>query len=287
MNSPQRRRSPCSFLAPFAALLLAVGLVLAPAAAAAPPAKPKAPTLASTAQYKAFVGLVKKLDSLAGQPTTGAQKATWEAELSAKKEATARKSEALFLRSQQEAQAQANRKQKADTTLIRGNEHEEVLAVETEFKEKLEKAARNYQSVLNRISDDHHGLEDKLHEEIDKLRIQKAKANGAAAKAKVQEQITKLSKAVGENRTKEKEDRAATAGNYRNQKEKLTGNRAAKKAAAEEAADEVVAHIARHYRKAFDNKKASLQGKRDTQLAYLEVKLEQGRLDVASMPAVG
>lgn len=230
---------------------------------------------------------MKKLDSLAGQPTTGAQKATWEAELSAKKEATARKAEALFLRSQQEAQAAVNREQKADTTLVRAKEHEEVLAVEAEFKVKLEKAARNYQSVLNRISENHHGLEDELHEEIDKLRIKKAKAQGAAAKAKVQRQITTFTKAVGENRTVEKQERAETAGNYRNQKEKLTTNKLAKKSEVEEGADEVVAHIARHYKKTFNNKKASFQAKRDTQLAYLELKLEQGRLDVASMPAVG
>ncbi len=280
MNRSHRPRPAVSSLA----LALAALVLLVPTASAA---THKAPTLASSAQYKAFVGLVKKLDGLAGQPTTAAQKATYEAELSAKKEATARKAEALFLRGQGEAQAEANREQQADTTLVRGNEHEEVLAVEVEFKEKLERAARNYQSVLNRISDDHHGLEDKLHEEIDKLRTQKAKAQGAAAKAKVQEQIVKVSKAVGENRAKEKEDRAATAGNYRNQREKLTGNRAAKKAEVEATADEVVAHIARHYKKAFNNKKASLQGKRDTQIAYLELKLEQGRLDVASMPAVG
>jgi hypothetical protein len=75
-------------------------LLLAPSAPAA-----KAPPLATTAQYRAFVEYVKKLDGLAGRPTTAAQKAEYETDLTAKRAAAAHKANALFKRASEEAKA--------------------------------------------------------------------------------------------------------------------------------------------------------------------------------------
>src|SRR5689334_10415313 len=84
-----------------AAVVLAALLLLPAGAAAA-----SAPPLAATAQYKAFVDYVKKLDGIAGQGRSQAQKDKYEAELTAKRSAAAHKANALFKRASEEAKAE-------------------------------------------------------------------------------------------------------------------------------------------------------------------------------------
>src|SRR3954469_25970709 len=91
-------------------------LLLLPAGATA---AGKRPGLASTAQYKAFVEYVKKLDALVGQTTSSAQKATYESELTAKLEAATHKANALFNRGSDEAQAEAEAKFKEQRATVR------------------------------------------------------------------------------------------------------------------------------------------------------------------------
>src|SRR4051794_38703754 len=102
------------------ALAVLLALLALPATGAAKP-----PSLASTAQYKAFVEFVKKLDGLVGQQTTAAQKDTYQAELTAKKEAAAHKANALFNRGSDEAQARFDAKAKEQTEAVRGKEEED------------------------------------------------------------------------------------------------------------------------------------------------------------------
>src|SRR5690348_2844345 len=83
-----------------AGLALAALLLLIPTAQAA-----KAPPLAATSQYKAFVDYVKKLDGIAGQARSQADKDKYEAELTAKRTAAAHKANALFKRASAEAKA--------------------------------------------------------------------------------------------------------------------------------------------------------------------------------------
>src|SRR4051794_35726980 len=94
---------------------LAALLLLSPAALAA-----KAPPLAATAQYKAFVDYVKKLDGIAGQARSAAQKDKYEAELTAKRAAAAHKANALFKRAGAEAQAEYDAKAKEQAAIVRG-----------------------------------------------------------------------------------------------------------------------------------------------------------------------
>ena len=90
--------------------VLVLGLALLALLLAAPGAALaiKAPGLASSSQYKAFVEYVKKLDGLVAQPTSAEQKNTYEAKLTAKKTAATHKANALFKRAGEEAQAEAN-----------------------------------------------------------------------------------------------------------------------------------------------------------------------------------
>ena len=78
-------------------------LLAAPAALAV-----KAPGLASSAQYKAFIEYVKKMEERSSQPTSTETKNTFEAKLTAKKTAAAHKANALFNRASEEAKAEAN-----------------------------------------------------------------------------------------------------------------------------------------------------------------------------------
>jgi len=81
------REPPQRFAGRFVLVVFCAVLLLPAGAMAAG----ERPSLAATAQYKAFVEYVKKLDGLVGQPTSTAQKATYEKELTAKLEAKKRK----------------------------------------------------------------------------------------------------------------------------------------------------------------------------------------------------
>jgi hypothetical protein len=89
--------------------LLAFGAAVSIALLAAPVALAvKAPSLASSAQYKAFVEYVEKMEGRASQPTSSETKDTFEAKLTAKKTAAAHKANALFKRAAEEAKVEAN-----------------------------------------------------------------------------------------------------------------------------------------------------------------------------------
>jgi hypothetical protein len=156
-----------------AATALCAFLLLAPVASAA-----KAPPLASTAQYKALVDYVKKLDGLAGQPTTTAQKAKYEAELTAKKTAAAHKANALFKRASEEAKAEYEAKFKEQAAIVRNVEDDDLEAIEADYAAKLDRATASYQLKLSRIAHGRQTFEATLRERIAALRGLKAKASG-------------------------------------------------------------------------------------------------------------
>jgi len=260
-------------------MLLALGL---PAGAGARP-----PSLASTAQYKAFVEYVKKLDGLVGQPTSAAQKDTYQAELTAKKEAAAHKANALFNRASGEAEARFDAEAKEQTAAVRANEEEDLEALQAEFAAKLEKAGNSYHDKLGRLASGHRKFESRVKGEISDLRAQKAQTPDRARKESIQARITAKIEELKARHEEEKAKRAQLKAGFRQQKEELHAAEARKETAIGEAAEAQVEKIAKHWKKAFDDKKAKLNSKRESQLAYLEAKLEKGRADVASMPAVG
>ncbi len=264
-----------------AALLV---VLLLPAAALGG-SKGKPPSLASTSQYKAFIEYVKKLDGLVGQPTSAAQKGTYETELTAKKEAASHKANALFNRESEEAEAQYNAKAKEQTEAVRRTEEGELETLKAEFRGKFERASASYMEKLEKVDVGHHNYEAHVKEQIAGLRAQKAEATEVAQKNAIQERITGLIDEIRAKRQEGSEKRKSLKSAYREQKEELKAAEAKQETEIGEAAEAKVEVIAKHWKKAFTDKKSKLNSKRESQLAYLLSKLEKGRADVASMPA--
>jgi hypothetical protein len=169
------REQPQRLAGSVLATVLCAALLLPGTAAAAG----KRPSLAATAQYKAFVEYVKKLDGLVGQPTSAAQKDTYQSELTTKLEAATHKANALFTRGSDEAEAEANAKFKQQQATIRRAEGEETEALEAEFSARLRKAAESFREKVLRVETGHRNFEAKVNELIASLRGQKAELRAA------------------------------------------------------------------------------------------------------------
>ncbi len=263
------------------ALLCSLLLLPAPATAAS------RPNLASTAQYKALVEYVKKLDGLVGQETTAAQKDAYQSELTAKLEAATHKANALFNRGSDEAKAETDAKFKEQQAAIRQAEDEEAAALDAEFAAKIRKAAASYREKLERVEIGHRNFAIKVNEQIAALRAKKAETPDLAGKEAIQERLAAKIEQLRAKREERSQKRAQLKEGFRGQKTQL---RQAEKAQLEElqaAADARIQKSSRHWKAVFGEKKAGLDAKRDRQLAYLTAKAEKGRADIASMPAVG
>jgi hypothetical protein len=280
MRKPRRRQLPLFLIG----AALAAALLLPTTALAA---GGKVPSLASTSQYKAFVAYVKKLDGIAGQPRSAALKATYEAELSSKKEAASHKANALFNRASEVAQAEANESAKEQTSAVRRGEEEELDAVGVEFGEKLERANASYAAKRERIALSLQMFENRVRQQVATLRAKKAKSGNVGQKNEIQEKITSLAAERAANRTAKAEQRAQAKTTFGTQKEEIHAGEATKETEIGEAAEATVEKIAKHWKKVFNEKKAALNAKRESQLGYLLGKLEKGRADVGTMPSAG
>jgi chromosome segregation ATPase len=257
--------------------------LLLPAAAAAG----TRPSLASTAQYKAFVEYVEKLDGLVGQPTTAAQKDTYQSELTAKLEAATHKANALFNRAGDEAKAETDARYKEQQAQIRRAEDEELDALDAEFAARLRKAAESYREKVQRVETGHRTFEAEVNEQIAKLRKQKANATSLAAKNTIQGRINAKIGELEAKRKEESQKRAELKEGFRDQKAELRAAQAKKEDEIEAAADVKVGKSRKRWKQVYVEKAADLDAKRDSQLAYLTSKAEKGRDDIASMPASG
>jgi hypothetical protein len=266
------------------ALALALCAVLLFAAAAA---AGKRPSLASTAQYKALIEYVKKLDGLVGQPTTSAQKDTYQRELTAKLEAASHKANALFNRGSDEAQAETEAKFKEQRATIRRAETEEAEALDAEFAAKVRKAAESYREKVQRVETGHRNFEAKVNQQITRLREQKARTANVGEKNAIQERITAKITELQAKRKEESQKRAELKKAFRDQKAVLHAAERKQQEEIEAGAEAKVEKSAKHWKQGFAEKKADLDSKRDQQLAYLTAKAEKGRSDIASMPASG
>jgi hypothetical protein len=265
------------------ATVLCAALLLPAAATAAG----KRPSLASTAQYKAFIEYVKKLDGLAGQPTSAAQKDTYQSELTAKLEAATHKANALFNRGSDEAEAEADAAFKEQRATIRRKEAEEADALDAEFAARIRKAAESYREKVQRVETGHRNFESKVNEQIARLRRQKAQATTVAAKNVIQERISAKITELQGRRKEESQKRAELKAAFRDQKAELRAAEGKKQEELEAAADAKIQQSAKHWKQVAVEKKADLDAKRDNQLAYLTAKAQKGRDDIASMPATG
>jgi len=262
-------------------VVAAVALLLAAAPGAA--SALKAPGLASSSQYKAFIEYVKKMDGLTTQPTSQEQKNTYEAKLTAKKTAAAHKANALFKRASEEAQAEANERAKAQVEGVRAKEEKELAAVQAATAGKFERVESSYHVKFEHIVTGHHNREKALKAQLAELRGKKAAAAPGMPKEQIQERIEAKSSEIAANRTdeqtKRKELKSATA----KQKKQIKETAEATEVEIGEAAEATVKKIDRHWNKQYEEKKAALNSTRENRLGYLETKLEQGRADIAAM----
>jgi len=234
-----------------------------------------------------LIEYVKKLDRLVGQSRSAAQKATYEAKLSAKKEAAAHKAKALFNRAREEAFAESTARLKEQGTAVHRAADEELEGLKAEYGGKLERADASYHSKLERISAEHQKREEFLQEQIASLRTKKTKAGDPGLKEQIQAHIERVAAERNENRVRARNARADARSAYHQQREGLHEALGAKEAAVTEAAEATIEKIAKHWKRFYNGKKASLNSRRESQLADLNVKLERGRADIATMPATG
>jgi len=264
-----------------------VGLALASLSISPSAVAGKAPSLASTAQYEAFVEYVKKLDGLVGQATQSAQKDVYEKELSAKKDAAAHKANALFNRSSEEAQAESEAKFKEQAAVIHRGEAADIEALAAESDARRGRAEASYHAKLAKINAGRHSFEARVHEQIDALRARKAQTPDVAGKNAIQEQIARLIAEITSKRKEESGKRALLKAGFNKQKEAIEAGQTKRENEIEAAADAKIEKSAAHWKSVFTATKASLNTKRESQLTYLLAKLEKGRADIASMPAAG
>jgi hypothetical protein len=276
------RKQPHRFAGWTFVAVLGMALLL-PAAATAG----KRPSLASTAQYKAFVDYVKELDGLVGQPTTAAQKEAYESELTAKLKAASHKANALFKRGSDEARAETDAKFKEQRATIRRGEDEETDTVDAEFAAKIKKAAESYREKVRRVETGHRNFEAGVNEQIAALRAQKTQTSDVAAKNAIQERISAKIAELQAKRKDESQKRAELKEGFRDQKAELHAAERKQEEEVRAAAEAKIQQSSKHWKKVFSEKKTDLDAKRDSQLAYLTAKAEKGRTDIASMPTSG
>jgi hypothetical protein len=267
-----------------------VVLVLAAIAAALLVAAPgtalavKVPSLASSAQYKAFVEYVTKLDGLTSTATSTEQKNTYEAKLTAKKTAAAHKANALFKRAGEGAAAEANATAKEQVEGVHAKEGKALEALKAETETKISNTEASYNVKFEHVEVGSHNREEALHKHVSELRTKKAAAGSSEQKAQVQERITAVIAEIAANTKAEKEKRIALKAAITKKENQLRSGAAAKETELGEAAEETVKKIDQHWNKAYLEKKSALNSTRENRLGYLEKKLEQGRADIAAMP---
>lgn len=271
-----------AILAAAAVGLLALALLAPPASAAQ-----KVPTLASTAQYKAFVAYVAKLRDMSGQPHTPAEKSTYEQQLTSKHTAVVNRATALFQRGKREAKAETQARFKAGSKKIRKAEAAELAALRAEYDDKLDKATESFQDDVGALEDKFDARYVDVQRQIRKLRMQKAKADSLDRKDQIQGQINTLVQELSDSHRQEREAMTKLKDRYAKQKRAIRAAKAADTAEVRETRQESIESLRQRWNRAYDARVADLRARRSNQLTDLEAKLSSGRAAIASMPDAG
>lgn len=275
MNPSRKLRS----LAPVVAVaLLAVALV-APAAKAA-----NIPPLVSTAQYKALVSFVDKLDKLSNTPATAAQKAIYDGQLGNKHGAAVNKSTALFNRGKKAAQAESQRAFRTGSRTIRRTEAGELAALRNEYDSRMDRADANFESAVGRVEDAYDRRTASLKKQTRRLRDQKAKAESALRKEQIQEAIERRVERGAEDRKVEQEEIADLRTGYRREKEVIRSAKASATRVVQQNDDEAIETLRNRGKQIYNTRVRTLQSRRANQLHDLENKLNAGREAISRIP---
>jgi hypothetical protein len=275
MNPSRKLRS----LVPVVAVaLLAVALV-APAANAA-----NIPPLATSAQYKALVGFLDKLDKLSNTPATAAQKAIYDGQLENKHEAAVNKSTALFNRGKKAAQAESQRAFKTGAQTIRRTEAGELAALRRDYDARMDRAASNYESAVGRVEDVYDSRAASLRKQLRRLRDQKANAKSIVRKVEIQEAIEQRVKWGAEDRKLQQEEIADLKAGHRREKDAIRSAKASATRVTQQNDDEAIETLRNRGKRIYNTRVRTLQSRRVDQLRDLETKLNAGRATIARMP---
>ncbi len=244
----------------------------------------KAPGLASSAQYKAFIEFVKKMNERATQPTSAETKSRFEAKLTAKKTAAAHKANALFKRASEEAKVEADEAAKEQVERARAKEGKALEALKAETERQIGDTEASFHVKFEKVEIGHHNREEALHKHVAELRTKKAAAGSTEQKAKVQERIDAVIAEIAANNKGEKEKRETLKASITKVEKEIREGAAAKEAEIGETGEATVKKIEGHWNREYLEKKAALNSTRENRLGYLETKLEQGRAALAAMP---
>lgn len=275
MNPSRKLRS----LAPVAALALFAVALLAPAAKAA-----SIPTLATTAQYRALVLFVDKLDTLSNTPATDAQKTSYGDQLENKHGAAVNKSAALFNRGKRAAQAESQRAIKTGVRTIRRTEAGELAALRSDYDARMNRAASNYESAVGRVEDAYDSRAAAQRKQIRRLRDQKANAKGVLRKVEIQAAIERLVERGADDRKLEQEEIADLKAGYRREKDAIRSAKASATRVTQQNDDEAIETLRNRGKRIYNTRVRTLQSRRVDQLRNLEAKLNAGRATIARMP---
>jgi hypothetical protein len=276
MNSSRKVRR---LIPVIATALLAVAL-LAPAVKAA-----DIPPLLTTAQYKALVSFVEKLEKLSNTPATAAQKATYEGQLENKHDAAVAKSTALFDRGKKAAQLESDRAIRTGVRTIRQTEAGELAALRRDYDARINRAATNYEKAIGRVEDVYDSRNAALAKQISRLRKQKANAEGAVRKATIQEAIDRRTKRASENRKLQQEEIADVKAGYRREKAAIRSGKQSATRSVQQNDAEAIVTLRNRGKRIYNSSVRTLQSRRVNQVNDLESKLNAGRAAIARMPA--
>jgi hypothetical protein len=274
--NPSRKLRP---LVPVAAVALLAVAVVAPAAKAA-----TVPPLATTAQYKALVNFVDKLDGLSGRPATDAQKAAYEGQLENKHEAAVNKSTALFNRGKKAAQAESQRAFKTGSQTIRRTEAGELAALRRDYDARMDRATTNYDNEVGRVEDVYDSRAASLRKQLRSLRKQKANAKSVVRKVQTQEAIERRVKRGAEDRKLQQEEIADLKTGFRREKEAIRSAKASATQVLQQNDDEAIETLRNRGKRIYNARVRTLQSTRANQLHDLETRLNAGRAAIARMP---
>lgn len=264
---------------PTAAVALIALALVAPVANAA-----NVPLLVTTAQYKALVRYVDKLDGLSNTPATTAQKAAFEDQLANKHDAAANKANALFSRAKRAAQAESQRAVQAGVRTIRATEATELTALRNDYDARINRAADIYQSAVGRLEDVYDSRAASLRKQIRRLRKQKANADGVLRKTEIEEAIERRVKLAADDRKVEAEELADLKAGYRREKAAIRSAKASATLSVQQNDDEAIETLRNRSKRIYNTRVRTLQSRRVNQLRDLDNKLNAGRAAIARMP---
>lgn len=277
MNRSRKLR----LLVPVATIALLAVVLVAPAANAA-----NIPPLVTTAQYKALVTFVDKLDRLSNTPATAAQKAAYGDQLANKHGAAVNKSAALFNRGKKAAQVESQRAIKTGVRTIRRTEAGELAALRREYTARMTRAATNYENTVTRLEDVYDSRTASLRKQIRRLRNQKANAEGVVRKAEIQEAIERRAKRIVDDRKVEQEELSDLRVGYSREKTAIRSAKASASRVLQQDDDEAIETLRTRGKQIYNTRVRTLQSRRVNQLSDLEAKLNAGRASIAQMPVV-